>query len=124
VSDFVWSDESVQSGVAAFREAVEAGELDDEAVVRAVMEAVTKDVPPTNYGICLALNFFDLVICVKDHPGHPAVGAFRRDGDDPEAFLNLGGLGIDVSYGHGDHGRWIKRLAVSTIPEPEEAPDA
>lgn len=91
-----------------------------EKVVRAAFDGV----PLTNYGIGLALQFFDLVICVKENVGggpFPRAGVYASDG--PDGFVQLPHK-LDVSWGHKPF-RHLKRVAVSQIDCPEqEANDA
>src|SRR5689334_6961830 len=64
-SDVAWSDviESVRNGY--------------RARAREALHAAFEGVPMVNYGIGLALGFFDLVICVKEKDLGAAAGVYR-----------------------------------------------
>lgn len=108
-SDVAWSDviEAVQNGYRARAEQV--------------LHAAFEDVPITNYGIGLALQFFDLVICVKDRPMGAAAGVYRSNGD-PDGFDGLS-HSITVNYGHKPK-RHIKSVTIGGLPAAGAEPDA
>jgi hypothetical protein len=85
-----------------------------EAVIRAAFQGV----PMSNHSIGTLLQFFDLVICVKDHEMASAAGVYRANGD-PDGFDGLG-HSINVSYGY-DPDRYIKSITISGLDSP--APD-
>lgn len=67
-----------------------------EQIAREVLEAAFEAVPVTNYGIGLTLQFFDMVICVKDRELDSAAGVYVS-GDEPTSFDALGHT-IDLSW--------------------------
>lgn len=91
-------------------------EMTLQQVAREVLEAAFEGVPITNYGIGLALQFFDLVICVKSFEMSARAGVYRKTG--PGEFEGLPHT-IDASWGF-EQGRHLKRVAISGLPAPDD----
>lgn len=121
--ELVLHDDMVKRAARALDRAYDRHEMALEQVARDVLEAAFEEMPITNYGVGLALQFFDLVICVKDFESRPAAGVYQATS--PETFDALP-HDIEVSYGYVGDGsmnereRYIKRIAISKLPAPED----
>jgi hypothetical protein len=116
--EIVLSDEMCQRAWDAYCEARDAGFDEPVEVMRAALRGAFDEVPLTNYGIGLALQFFDLVICVKDREHSPAAGVYRRTGK-PHEFDAVPHT-LEVNWGYKPT-RYIKRVAVSRLEAPDGA---
>ena len=90
------------------------------AKAREALEAAFTGVPVTNYGIGLALQFFDYVICVKDRPMAPAAGVYCSSGEGQFDSLPHE---IEVNYGYKPT-QHITRIALSKLPPPQPKSDS
>lgn len=82
---FVLGDEMIDRAARA----LEAGAGDGsswEDLARRALEAAFDVVPIVNYGVGLCLQFFDLVICVKEDGVRSAAGVYMAPGDPTEGF--------------------------------------
>jgi hypothetical protein len=91
-----------------------AGAMDRDAV-RAALLAAFDGVPIVNYGIGLTLQFFDLVICVKDDALDTRACVYRR-GSDPSTFDGVGHH-LNVTWS-GKGRRYMRRVDVTGIEAP------
>lgn len=115
VEELVLSDEMIERAARVLDRAYDRHDATLESIAREVIEEAFSGVPLTSYGIGLALQFFDLVICVKDRGLASGAGVYRK-GADPNGFDAVGHH-LDISWGHEPH--YIKRVAVSKIYPPE-----
>jgi hypothetical protein len=114
-------DEMIERAAAVLRDdAGEAGiaHTDCRDLAEEMLRAAFDGVPLVNYGIGQALQFFDLVICVKDREHSPAAGVYRANGK-PHEFDVVPHY-LEVSWQHKPT-RYIKRVAVSKLDPPEIA---
>lgn len=84
---------------------------------RAILEAAFEGVPITNYGIGLCLQFFDVVICVKERGLESAAGVYVSNG--PDGF---DALDHHLGLSWAENPRRLRRIDISGIAAPCRAP--
>lgn len=122
------SDEMIERAARALAEEVDgqlipATEAMWEQAARRAVHAAFDAVPLTNFGIGLALQVFDRVICVKGTGFDAEAGVFVRNGD-PNGFDGLPHT-MSVQLKRGERGPFLRtlRFTMNEPPAPGEQID-
>ncbi len=91
------------------------------AALRAALRAAFRDVPVINYGIGLCLQFFDLVICIRDDGLQSRAGVYQHGGE-PHTFDALDHH-LNLTWSEKPR-RHVARVDVSKIRRAEDEHDA